>query len=179
MRILTSLAQVVPGLNVPRVTASDSTIVDVLDLLFAIAGALAMIYILIGAIRFSTSGGDPQGVASGRRTVIYALVGLVATMVAVTVTAIVGGEATAIAGQENPLFGEGGVITVLVRWLQYIVGAASVFGIIYGAIRYITSAGQAQSAQAGRNAIIYSAVGIVVAMIAGFLVAFVLERIGT
>lgn len=169
---------VLPGINIPRISASESSVSNVLDLLFAIAGALAMIYILVGAIRFSTAGGDPQSVAGGRRTVIYALVGLVVTMVAVTITAIVGGEASTIAGQTNPLFGEAGVITKVVKWLQFAVGAASVFGIIYGAIRYITSAGQAQSAQAARNTIIYSLVGLVVALLAGFLVAFVLERIG-
>lgn len=178
MSNLEIVAQVIPGVNIPKVTASSSSVNSVLDLLFALAGALAMIFILIGAVRFTTAGGDPQGVASGRRTVIYALVGLVITMMAVTITSIVGGEAQQIAGESNPLFGPNGVITALVRWLQFAVGAASVFGIIYGAIRYVTSAGVPQSAQAGRSAIIYSIIGIVVALMAGFLVAFVLERIG-
>jgi hypothetical protein len=163
--------------SIPRVEADQSAIQVGINFILQLAGVLSLIFIIIGAVKFSTSGGDPQKVASARNTVIYALVGLVVAVTAFTIASIVGQEARSVAGASNPFFGAGGIVTVVADWLSWVVGVASVIGVIYGALKYITSAGQAQSAQAGRNAIIYSIVGIIVAVTAQFIVTFVLERI--
>jgi len=49
-----------------------------IDLLSAAVGVVVVIAVIIGAIEFSTSGGDPQRAASGRRHITNALLGLVA-----------------------------------------------------------------------------------------------------
>jgi prepilin signal peptidase PulO-like enzyme (type II secretory pathway) len=161
--------------NLPTGGVSQSTVQTGIDFILQLAGALAVIFIIIGAVKFSTSGGDPQKVASARQTVIYAIIGLIVAVSAFTIASIVGEEASAVSG--DPFFGSNGIITSVFNWLGWVVGVASVIGIIYGGLRYITSAGNPQSAQAGRNAVIYSIVGLIVALTAGALVSFVLEKL--
>ena len=50
---------------------------NVINTLLFIIAIIAVIVIIIGAIRFTTSGGDPNQAASARNTIIYAVVGLV------------------------------------------------------------------------------------------------------
>lgn len=166
------------GVNIPHVTASASTVQNVTDFMLQLAGALSVIFIIVGAVKFTTSGGDPQRIASARSTVIYAVIGLIVSAAVFAIAAIVGQEASSAAGSSDPFFGSGGIVTIVVNWLSWVVGVASVIGIIYGGLRYITSAGNAQSAQAGRNAIIYSIVGVFVALAAFAISTFVLEKIG-
>lgn len=165
------------GVQIPRVSLSNSSAQNAIEFMLQLAGVLSLIFVLVGAVKFSTSGGNPEGVSSARKTIIYALVGLVLSVSAFTIASIVGEEARGVAGSANPFFGAGGIVTVVVEWLSFVVGVASVIGIIYGAMRYITSAGQPQSAEAGRNAIVYSIIGIVVAVSAQFIVTFVLEKL--
>ena len=163
--------------KLPTTALNESTVNSIINFILQIAGALSLVFIMISAVKFSTSGGDPQAISSARRTIIYSLVGLTISVSAFTILSIVGQEARDVASEANPFFGPDGIVTTVVSWLGYVVGAASVIGIIYGAIRYITSAGQSQSAQAARSTIIYSLVGIAVAMSAQAIVIFVLEKL--
>lgn len=58
---------------------SDITAIlkSVITILLTIAGIIAVIMIVIGAIRYITSDGDPGKASTARMTVIYAMVGLV------------------------------------------------------------------------------------------------------
>lgn len=60
---------------------------NVINLLFFIIGVIAVIMIIIGGIRYSTSNGDSSQVQSAKNTVLYAVIGLV---VAILAFAIVG-----------------------------------------------------------------------------------------
>ncbi len=50
---------------------------NVINTLIFIIAIISVIVIIIGGIRFTTSGGDPGQAASARNTIIYAVVGLV------------------------------------------------------------------------------------------------------
>lgn len=162
---------------IPRTTLGSNTVQSAISFMLQLAGALSLVYIIIGAVRFSTSAGDPQAVATARRTIIFSVIGLVVSVLGLTITAYVQNIAGRVANPNNPFFGANGIFTVLVEQLSFIVGVASVIAIIIGGIRYITSAGQPQSAEAARNTIVYAVVGIVVAVAAQVIVRFVLERI--
>ena len=58
-------------------TVATSNITFILQLVFGIIGVLAFLIIIISALRFVLSGGDPQSVATARNTIIYAVIGLV------------------------------------------------------------------------------------------------------
>jgi len=72
--------------GLPKVAANQKQVTVALQVLFGVLGAVALIYILIGAFNFVTSQGDPQGTTKARNTIIYAVIGLV---IAVSAEAIV------------------------------------------------------------------------------------------
>lgn len=49
----------------------------VISTLFYFAGALAVIFVIIGGIQYVVSSGDPKKTAQAKNTIVYALVGLV------------------------------------------------------------------------------------------------------
>ncbi len=59
----------------------------------------------------------------------------------------------------------------------YIIGAVSVLMIIYGGIRYATSAGIAKNVTTAKEIIFYSVIGLVVAIMAYAIVDFVIDKL--
>ena len=58
-----------------------------------------------------------------------------------------------------------------------VIGAMALIFIIIGGIQFVTSQGDPQSANKARNTILYSVVGLVVALSAEVIVTFVLGKI--
>jgi hypothetical protein len=57
-------------------TLSD-TIATIINIISIFGGALAVIMIIIGGMRYITSAGSPEGAKGARNTIVYAVVGLV------------------------------------------------------------------------------------------------------
>jgi hypothetical protein len=166
------------GVNIPMARADEGAVTAAVSFMLQLAAALSLTYIIIGAVRLSVSVGDTQKIATGRRTVIFSVVGLVIAVSGLLITSFVQAQAARAATETgNPFFGPNGIITILIEQLNFAIGVASVIAIIVGAIRYITSAGVPASAQQGRNTVIYALVGIVVALAGQLLVTLVLSRI--
>ncbi len=79
-------------------------------------------------------------------------------------------------GQDD-LFGSNGLITKIVKLLDFLIGGIALFVLIIAGITFVTSSGNPDSAKKAREAIIYASVGLIVAIIAQFIVLFVLDRI--
>ena len=75
--------------------------------------------------------------------------------------------------------GEGSIFTTIVNVLLFIIGAICVIMLIWGGIRYTTSAGNSASVTAAKNTIMYAIIGIVVAILAYAVVNFVIGGIST
>jgi hypothetical protein len=58
---------------------------DIATIVEIVAGAAAVILLLIGSIQYITSGGDPNKVSSAKNTIIYALVGVVVIVLAAAI----------------------------------------------------------------------------------------------
>lgn len=52
-------------------------------------GAIAVVMIIIGGIRYTTSGGDPQQTKAAKDTVLYAVIGLVVALLAYAIVAFI------------------------------------------------------------------------------------------
>ncbi len=77
----------------PRTTKADGNFIQrALTVVFTIIGAIAVIMIVIGGIKFSGSQGEPQGVAKAKSTIIYAVIGLIVSILAVTIVNFVLGR---------------------------------------------------------------------------------------
>ena len=55
----------------------QSTLIGILNAVIGIAGLVAVIFIIVGGINYMTSAGDAQKVEKGKKTILYALIGLV------------------------------------------------------------------------------------------------------
>lgn len=69
-----------------------------------------------------------------------------------------------------------GVIKTLVDVLMFFLGVVSVISIIIGGLIYITSNGDASKVTQGKNILLYSVVGLIVALMSWGIVRFILER---
>ena len=69
------------------------------------------------------------------------------------------------------------VIKNVTNTMFFIIGAVSVIMLIYGGIRYTTSGGNANSVTAAKNTIMYSIIGLVVAILAFAVVQFVVTQV--
>lgn len=71
-------------------TAEDSNVVGkILNTVYSITGVLAVLMIVICGIMIITSDGDAQKVATARRGIIYALVGLLIVLSAFIITGVI------------------------------------------------------------------------------------------
>ena len=85
-------------------------------------------------------------------------------------------------GEDTPatLFGgEGSIFTVVVNILLFIIGAICVIMLIWGGIRYTTSAGNSANVTAAKNTIMYAIIGLIIAFLAFAIVNWVLTSVGT
>lgn len=93
MKHLLYLAEtVMPNVNPVKragTAANDDTMNAIIGIVFGVAGALALLFIVIGGLRYILSDGDPNNISQAKKTVIYALVGLVITMAAYAIVSFV------------------------------------------------------------------------------------------
>ena len=73
--------------------------------------------------------------------------------------------------------GDGGLIKTVVNVLLWAVGILSVIMIIFSGFRYITSAGDASKTKSAQSTLIYSVVGLIVAIMAYAIVNMVTNRL--
>lgn len=69
--------------------AINTVISAVINLLSVAVGVAAVIMIIIGGLKYVTSNGDSQAVASAKHTIIYAVVGLIIVALAQTLVKFV------------------------------------------------------------------------------------------
>ena len=87
----------VPVYNPSASLGGDSPVAAVTNLFKSVTNvfatvvlALAVIFILVSAFNFITAGGDNEKIATARRTLIYALVGVAVAFLAFALPALVG-----------------------------------------------------------------------------------------
>jgi hypothetical protein len=92
---LTRLADVsgIDTSGLPHVTnPGQSQIQSILTIVFTITGAVAVLMVVIGGLRYVSSQGDPQQLSKAKGTIIYALVGLLVSVCAVAIVTYVIGN---------------------------------------------------------------------------------------
>ena len=79
-------------------------------------------------------------------------------------------------GKNNVPTSANEVFKTITNIMFFIIGAVSVIMLIYGGIRYTTSGGNANNVTAAKNTIMYSIIGLVVAILAYAIVRFVVNQ---
>ena len=93
----------------------------------------------------------------------------------VDVAAQIDGGLKAVSPADNGVGSVGDIIKNVINALLYIVGVLAVIMLVWGGIRYTTSAGNANSVSAAKNTILYAIIGLLVAFFAYAIVNWVLD----
>src|SRR4051812_36819044 len=73
----------------PTPAANSDTLSKGFNIVFAIVASMAVLMIVIGGFRYIAAHGDPNSTTQARNTILYAVVGLVVTMVAFSIVTFV------------------------------------------------------------------------------------------
>ena len=75
-KLFFALSSIAPGKILPKIQANQASLQIVLQIFFGLAGALAVLFVVLGGLRYIISKGDPQGASKAKKTIIYAVVGI-------------------------------------------------------------------------------------------------------
>ena len=81
-KIIDIFAEVKAPESIPKVTLNGNTILNVVNVVLALSGAIAVAFIIFAGIQFILSNGDPAKVKQSREMIIYALVGIAIVAIA-------------------------------------------------------------------------------------------------
>ncbi len=87
------------------------------------------------------------------------------------------GSQSKVCAASNPNDEIGAILGTITNVLFFIIGALAVIMIIYSGIRYTTSAGNPAGVTAAKNSLIYSVVGLVVAILAYAIVKYIVTSL--
>ncbi len=79
--------------------------------------------------------------------------------------------------QSDPFAGPGGLINDVTNVVTVVAGIAAVVMIMVGGFKYITSGGESSKIQEAKKTIMWSAIGLVVIVLARSIILFVLARV--
>ncbi|HEY4963500.1 MAG TPA: hypothetical protein VIH90_02280 [Candidatus Saccharimonadales bacterium] len=68
--------------GLPQITGGSTELQAILQITFGIVAAISVLFVVIGGLRFVLSAGNPENVAKARETILYALLGLIVSLVA-------------------------------------------------------------------------------------------------
>lgn len=95
MNLLTVIAKGIVSagdVGVPKVDASESTVSGIVSAVLMVIGAVAVIFIVLGGIKYSMSQGDSGSIQKAKDTILFAVIGLVIAMVAFAIVNFVVGR---------------------------------------------------------------------------------------
>lgn len=103
MAILTTLSpSVALAFTAPIIGISDknpsilSVIEKIVDIILGLTGALAALFIIIGGIRYMASQGNSEAMESAKKTLLYAVIGLLIVVLVKVIINLVTGTASTI-----------------------------------------------------------------------------------
>lgn len=148
-----------------------------------IAAYLVLGYVIYGGYLYTMSGGDPNKVATGKKVLTQAFIGLA---IAILANIIVGtirialdadftGSCNAIEDTKITECGAnpGNMITSLIQWVIGVAGVVSVIFVVYGGISYSTSSGDPNKIKKAKDMILYALIGLAIVALAEVITAFV------
>ena len=100
-----------------------------------------------------------------------------------TTASEVGDKACYIAGSGavgcgKGLLEPGGFVTTAINTVIFIIGALSVIMIIIGGLRYVLSGGDPAGLKGAKDTILYSIIGLIIALLSFGIVSFIINSVG-
>lgn len=85
----TGVISPIDGADFPQVGCSKNPLPNILRVVFGIFTSLAVVYVALGAFKYTTSGGSPDAIKSAKNTIVYAVLGLILSLSAFVITSII------------------------------------------------------------------------------------------
>ncbi len=152
----------------------NALICSLLNFFQGLIVVLALIFIIVGAFLYITSGGDEGRLTLAKQSILGALIGLAigiaAPMLLRELANLLGWSAFAACS------GFGSTLTLIqtatnvLNFLLSIIGVAALIMLVVGAFMYLTAAGDESRIDTGKSIVKYSIIGIAVALAALVLV---------
>lgn len=143
-----------------------------------IAAYLIIGYVIYGGYLYIFSSGDPNKVATGKKALSQAFIGLAIVMSANAIMnsiriALVGGSGGFGNCTSSICIDPNTMVTNAIQWAIAMAGIVAVIFVIYGGISYTTSAGDPSKLQKAKTMIIYALIGLAIVALAEVITAFV------
>lgn len=190
---------ITPGWAANFQKSSAKTIDDILKIIGSftlyILGFLAVIAIIIAGMKYITSGGDPKGAETGKKSLLFAIYGIVAAVLCVMLVKTTISEVQGIIGNslQAPAPGEtgtilstqfggpnasvldiigqdSGLIWRIIQLLVYYAEVVAVFYILYASFLYLTAYGDDSKAESAKKTIIWAVIGMAFILSANVLI---------
>lgn len=144
-----------------------------------IAAYLIIGYVIYGGYLYMLSAGDTGKVATGKKALTQAFIGLAIIMSAHIILATI---RVILLGAEGKLDNcateacatvPGTVIINALQWAIGVAGFVAAIFVVYGGISYATSSGEAAKLQKAKQTILYALIGLAIVALAELITAFV------
>jgi hypothetical protein len=139
---------------------------------FSVAGIIAVGFIMYGGVRYAISQGEPGKIKQAQDTILYAVIGLMVTLMAYAITIFVVNNMIVEGVSETTTVGE--IIRPIATTVIFLAGLVTVVMIILGGWRYVSSQGDAGQLKQAKDTIMYGVIGLIVVLMAIAIVQFVL-----
>ena len=151
-------------------TTIEGVLGRIMNYLKSIAGALAVLFIIVGGVMYMISGGNKEMAERAKKTVLYALVGLVIVLVAPTLyqeikTLLGGGGMQSISALTLQQ-----IVTNTLRLLLSIAGFLVIIIMIIGAIWMFSAGGDEDRYETGKKTVTHAIIGIIIIVAALIIV---------
>lgn len=87
-----SLCPTASACNFPDVAFDATALGKIFTLAYRLVAALSILFLVIGATKYTLSGGDSAGLKSAKNTIVYAVAGLIVSLVAFIAVATLSGK---------------------------------------------------------------------------------------
>lgn len=77
------------GTGLPNEARASDIIIRIIEILLAIAGLVAVIFLIIGGFRYITAGGNEEAAESAKKTITNAIIGIVIIILAFVIVRVI------------------------------------------------------------------------------------------
>jgi len=77
---------------IPKGDLTQARIADVLQIAFGFAGGIALVIVTLAGLKYVLSSGDPQSINKAKDTILYALIGLIISVLAFSIVSFTIGK---------------------------------------------------------------------------------------
>ena len=150
-------------------------ILNIGDAGVTIVGYVALGFIIYGGYLYMVSSGDAGKIASGKKTITRAIIGLLI----VACAKMIFGAILSAMGTRTQV-GAGGETAVIMHAINWVIGVAGIVCVIYivvGGVGYMTSAGDVGKLQRAKNTILYAIIGLIIVALSFAITNFVISRL--